>query len=208
MEDTREEKIYKDHWYIFAEEKCKPQNVFYSCHLSHHSLTLGTGRFLTHHMPWIQVFLYNNIMIVYVLKININSRCITIVKITKINGSNTPGILDNYTFFFQLCLSRYLRKLWAKKFHKEYRFLIWSSPEQNCSAECPESLILQCCPTDEDSDSHRSAATGIRPSKRRTSSISLGPFINVVALGSSLPHIMCQCWVQLLVTLSFNCFLC
>lgn len=182
--------------------------MFCSCHLSYHSLTLGTDRFLTHHMPWIQVFQYYNIMRVYVIKININSRWITIVKITKINVSNTPGILDNYTFFFQLCLSRYLEKLWAKKFHKEYRFLISSSPEQNCSAESPESLILQYCPTDEDSDSHVSVATGIRPSKRRTSSISLGNFINVVALRSILPHIMCPCWVQLLVTLSFNCFLC
>lgn len=137
---------------------------------------------------------------------NINSSCITIVKITKINVSNTTGILDNYTFL-QLCLSRYLEKLWTKKFHKEYRFLISSSPEQNGSGESPESLILQCCPSDEDSDSYLSVATGIRPSKRRTSSISLGPFINVVALGSILPHIMCQCWVQLLVTLSFNCCL-
>lgn len=42
--------------------------LFYKYYLSHDLLTLGTGRLLTHHIPWIQVSLYN-IMIVYVIKI-------------------------------------------------------------------------------------------------------------------------------------------
>lgn len=74
--------------------------------------------------------------------------------------------------------------------------------------ESPGSLVNQYCSSDGSFDGSLSISTGIRPSKRKTSSISLGPLIEVVALEVILPGFMYQCWLQLFVTLSFNCFLC